>query len=182
MPPITTLLHTMNDALRLGRTLKTLLPCAELLIVDADSTDTTRNIASVYGARIVAADAHSAAKYYLDLARHDWILCIRAGESITESLQASLFEWTALPAEKATGGLAGGTAFYVFVRQQTGKNWLDLPAPETRLIPRNYTNWHGKLPTPEPWAIALEGEPIAMPMILLNLSSTEFLTRCPFGQ
>ncbi len=158
MPPITALLHTMNDALRLGRTLETLLPCAELLIVDDNSSDSTRSIASAYGARIVTAHSHSAAKHYLDLARHDWILCIQAGESITESLQASLFEWSAMPPQRVVGGAVGALAFSVFVRQQTGKNWLEIPAPETRLIPRNWATWQGRLPTPEPWATALEGE------------------------
>ena len=43
MPPITALLHTMNDALRLGRTLEMILPCAEILIVDHRSA--RRNVA-----------------------------------------------------------------------------------------------------------------------------------------
>jgi glycosyltransferase involved in cell wall biosynthesis len=57
MPPITALLHTTNDALRLGRALETLLPCAEIIIVDHHSADATRRIARDYGARIVTADS-----------------------------------------------------------------------------------------------------------------------------
>jgi hypothetical protein len=79
------------------------------------------------------------------------------GESITEGLQASLFEWSALPAHVVGGG-ARGPAFSVFVREQTGESWLELPAPETRLIRRSWTLWHGRLPAHEPSAIALEGE------------------------
>src|ERR1700686_5001163 len=98
MPPITALLHTANDALRLGRALETLLPCAEILIVDHGSADATRRIAREYGARIVIAHNQAPAHHYLALAGHDWIFCIAPAESITESLQASLFEWSALPA------------------------------------------------------------------------------------
>ena len=157
MPPITALLHTANDALRLGRTLEMLLPCSEIVIVDHHSGDTTRRIAREYGARIVAADAHGPANHYLDLARHDWILCLEPGESITEGLQASLFEWSALPGQAVADG-AAATAFSVFVRAQTGEVWLELPAPETRLVPRTWTRWHGRFPGPEPSAIPLEGE------------------------
>ncbi len=158
MPPITALLHTANDALRLGRTLELLLPCSEIVIVDHNSIDATRRIAREYGARIVgsnivASNTHPSANHYLDLARHDWILCIQPGESITENLQASLFEWSAF----TLAAFDGVAAFSLFVREQTGEHWLELPAPETRLIPRTWTRWHGLLPSDEPSAIPLEG-------------------------
>src|SRR5260370_19747385 len=97
MPPITTLLHTANDALRLGRTLEMILPCSEILIVNHHSTDATRRVAREYGARLVAPDGDETANRYLDLARHDWILCMQPGESITASLQATLSQCSPLP-------------------------------------------------------------------------------------
>jgi hypothetical protein len=158
MPPITALLHTANDALRLGRTLELLLPCSEIVIVDHGSIDATRRIAREYGARIVASNivasnTRPSANHYLDLARHDWILCLQPGESITENLQASLFEWSSLPRD----AVAGSIAFSAFVREQTGDRWQELPTPETRLIPRTWTRWHQRLPAPEPSAVPLEG-------------------------
>jgi glycosyltransferase involved in cell wall biosynthesis len=154
MPQITALLHTANDALRLGRSLETLLPCAEILIVDHHSTDSTLRIAREYGARIVAGDNDIVAGNVLDRARHDWILCIEPGESITEGLQASLFEWASLPSLDR----AGGRASSVRVREQIGTSWADAPLPETRLIPRSWTQWRGHLPAPDPSAVTLEGE------------------------
>jgi hypothetical protein len=153
MPPITALLHTSNAALRLGRTLESLLPCAEVLIVDHHSADGTRRVAREYGARIVSAGSQTPSNHYLDLARHDWILCVEPGESVTEALQASLFEWSALPSH----GVVESVAFSVSVREQTGENWRERPAPETRLVPRGWTLWQGRLPAHEPSAIALEG-------------------------
>ena len=158
MPPITALLHVENDALRLGRALETLLPCSEILIVDHHSSDATLRIAREYGARIVAAESNAVVSDYLDSAHYDWIFCIEPGESITEGLQASLFEWAALPSYNVAGGIAGGRAFSVCVREQIRKNWLDLPIPEIRLIPRGWTRWRGRLPAPETSAIALQGE------------------------
>ncbi len=158
MPPITALLHTTNDALRLGRSLETLLPCAEIIIVDHHSADTTRRIARAYGARIVTADSQATAHHYLNLASHDWIFCIEPAESITEALQASLFEWSALPSQSVLDSGTGGLAFSVFVREQAGERWLHSPQPETRLIPRGWPRWQGRLPAHEPSALALEGE------------------------
>jgi hypothetical protein len=157
MPPITTLLHTANDALRLGRALEALLPCAEILIVDHHSADATRRIASEYGARIVVAEDEVPPQRYLHLASFEWIFCLQPSESITEGLQASLFEWSALSAP-STVTHAGMLAYSVFVREETDENWLRLDAPETRLIPRSWPLWQGRLPAHEPSAIALEGE------------------------
>ncbi len=158
MPPITALLHTKNDARRLGRALETLLPCAEILIVDHDSTDATLRIARSYGARIVGADNHAAITDYPGLARCDWIFCIEPGESITEGLQTSLFEWAAPPNYDDGNGAAVGSAFSVRVRQQIQEKWLDLSPPENRLIPRTWKRWRGRVPASEPSSIALEGE------------------------
>jgi glycosyltransferase involved in cell wall biosynthesis len=157
MPPITALLHTTNDALRLGRALETLLPCAEILIVDHHSADATRRIAREYGARIIMANSQAPAHHYLDLASHDWIFCIEPVESTTESLQASLFEWSALPSHSVVGNGNGRLAFSVFVREQAGERWMNFPKPETRLIPRGWPRWQSHLPAHEPSAVTLEG-------------------------
>ena len=154
MPPITALLHTKNDASRLGRALETLLPCAEILIVDHDSVDATRRIAREYGARVVDAGTDSATQHYLNLARNDWIFCIEPRESMTEGLQVSLFEWSELPPQN----VAGGSAFSVTLRRQVVDVWQNVTTPEVRLIPRNWTLWRGQLPAYAPSAIALQGE------------------------
>jgi hypothetical protein len=158
MPPITAVLHTKNDASRLGRALETLLPCAEILIVDHCSTDATMRIARSYGARTVAADDAAPVTDYLHLAAYDWIFCIEPGESISESLQTSLFEWAALRSYGGVNGEAGSRAFSVHVREQVGKEWHEAALPETRLVPRNWTRWRGRVPASEASAIALEGE------------------------
>jgi hypothetical protein len=154
MPPITALLHTRNDALRLGRALETLLPCTEILIVDHGSIDGTGRIARQYGACIVGAARDAGPRNYLDLAGNDWILCLDPRESLTESLQVSLFEWSALPPQS----VAGASAFFIHLREQVGDAGTDLLTPEVRLIPHNWTLWCGQLPAYHPSAIALQGE------------------------
>ncbi len=51
----------------------------------------------------MSASSQTPSHHYLDLARHDWIFCVEPGESITEALQASLFEWSALRSHGVSG-------------------------------------------------------------------------------
>jgi glycosyltransferase involved in cell wall biosynthesis len=153
MPLITALLHTENDALRLGRTLQTLLPCDEIIVVDHNSRDTTVRIAREYGARVVAADSSGPPEQCLQLARHDWILCLDPRESLTEGLEATLLEWKSLHAVEE-----GVIAFSVFLREETSAGWLNNPVPQTRLVCREHDQWHGRLPATYPSAPVLEGE------------------------
>ncbi|HUO24485.1 MAG TPA: hypothetical protein VMU61_02390 [Candidatus Aquilonibacter sp.] len=152
MPGFTVLLQTENDALRLGRALEMLLPCDEILVVDHHSRDATERVAREYGARIVPS-ANRPVNHYLRFASYDWIFCLLPGESITEGLQASLYEWKLLSVE----ALESATGFCVAVREETPEGWLDHPAPETRLVPREWTRWLGWLPATDPDARILDG-------------------------
>jgi glycosyltransferase involved in cell wall biosynthesis len=156
MPPLTAMLHTNNSAVSLGRTLETLLPFAEILVVDHYSADGTLRIARAYGARIVLAENKSA-KRHLDLARHNWIFCIAPGESITESLQASLYEWSILSEAETMRDTVHIPGYSVRVRELRGESWQENLAPETRLIPRSF-EWNGGLQTYDPATTLLEGE------------------------
>jgi glycosyltransferase involved in cell wall biosynthesis len=150
MPPITALLHTRNDALRLGRCLETLHPCDEILIVDHHSGDGTARIAREYGARVI--DDASGASPVPNLGGVDsaWLLCLDPRESLTESLATSLYEWKSLVAPAAP-------AFAVFLRQETPEGWIEMPEPQTRLVPPNWNRWNQTLPAHDASSLPLEG-------------------------
>ena len=157
MPSITALLHTTDDALRLGRCLETLRPCQEVIVVDHGSRDATLRIAREYGARVVLGEDGVAPVQYLQSATHKWILCLDPRESLTEGLEATLFEWGwgaqagAMPQPQAC-------AFSVRLREQTGDGWVELPDPQTRLVSREWNHWQGWLPGGEASAVVLQGE------------------------
>lgn len=153
MPPITALLHTSNDARRLGRALETLLPCAEVIVVDRRSTDTTSQVAARYGSRLIPASECGPVEY-LDLALHDWILCLDPWESMTEGLQATIFEWSLLP----NRSILSSQSFRIAVRRQVGGLWHTRPTLETRLVHRSWTCWTGNLPENDESSVVLEGE------------------------
>lgn len=150
MPAITAILHTLNDASRLGRALETLRSCDELLIVDHGSRDETARIAMEYGATICqAGDSASVAR----LAQHTWILWLQPSESVSEALEASLFEWKLYPEED----VSQIAACSLFVREENAGNWSD-PLPETRLVPREWKGWEGHLPSHLRGSMLLQGD------------------------
>jgi len=153
MPPITALLHTENDELRLGRCLETLHPCDEILIVDHRSQDRTVRIAHEYGAIVLRAEPGASPDFYLRRIGSGWLFCLDPRESLTENLAASLFEWKSLSSNSAPA-----FTFSVFLREETAEGWVDLSVPQTRLIPHNWNRWEGRFPANDPSAVALEGE------------------------
>jgi glycosyltransferase involved in cell wall biosynthesis len=170
MASITALLHTENDALRLGRALETVYACDEIVVVDHGSRDGTVRVAREYGARVVDARPKASPADYLVFAKvgsvnpkaanpapahQAWILCLDPRESLTESLAASLFEWKseALPDRASPVG-----AFSVFLREETAEGWLEVPSAQTRLVPQGWNSWKGRFPANAPAALPLEGE------------------------
>jgi glycosyltransferase involved in cell wall biosynthesis len=158
MPPITALLHTENDALRLGRCLETLYPCDQIVVIDHESRDATVHIARQYGARVIPANSSassgSSPQQYPRLNETVWILALDPHESLTEGLAASLFEWKTGP--KSSAG--SPAAFSVFLREERADGWVDLPTAQTRLVPPGWNRWNGKFPAHHPSAVTLEGE------------------------
>ena len=157
MPSITALVHTENDALRLGRCLETLYPCDNILVVDHGSRDATVQVAREYGARVVAAEPGAAPDHYLRFVGQGWILCLDPRESLTENLAASLFEWKS-EWKSTPGDAPGNSAFSVSLREETTHGWIGVPAAQTRLVPQTWNRWVHGFPLDVPSAISLEGE------------------------
>lgn len=147
MPKVAALLHTNNDALRLGRCLETLYACDEVLIVDHNSQDGTIRVAHEYGARIVA-DREQAS--VLSRLASEWIFCLDPRESMTEALAATLYEW------KSQAHLDG--CFSICLREETVNGWISHKLPQPRLVSKNWSRWQGNFPADAPSAVLLEGD------------------------
>lgn len=151
MPKISALLHTHNDSARLGRTLDSLRPCDDVLIIDSASDDDTAKIAREHGATVKQAILGVEPGAYAIDTRHEWVLCLKPGEALSEALEASLREWQDTDPDEDTPG-------YSFpVRENAGEAWTPGP-PEMRLVNRNRVNWTGEVPPNADRAIRLEGD------------------------
>lgn len=138
MPKITALLHTKNDGQRLGRTLQSLRPCDEVLVIDDCSDDDTAKVAREYGATLKTAIPGVTAGAYAMDANNEWILCLYPNESLSDDLEAALFEWKETDPD--------GTACYnVPIREESSYGWQKNP-PQVRLFNRTKINWIGDMP------------------------------------
>jgi glycosyltransferase involved in cell wall biosynthesis len=161
MAKITALIHTHNDAERIGRTLDSLRACDEALVIDHASTDNTVKLAREHGATVKqGVPGVNPGVYSID-ARHDWVLCLLPSESVSEGLEASLFEWKQRRDEpfgedKKEEDAPSQCSVAMDVREEGDGGWKEL-GPHTRLVNRRHINWSGHLPHDDPKAEVLPG-------------------------
>lgn len=134
MSGICALVRCHNDALRLGRALETLRSCDQTVVLDSGSTDATLAVAREYAARVIPVDgpeplSPQALSRLLESAQCEWLLTLAPDESVSELLEAELYEWRI--AEQ------GAAVYALTIReQQPDGEWRTLPR-EPRLIHRS---------------------------------------------
>jgi len=138
MPKITALIHTLNDGLRIGRALDSLRSCDQVLVIDHGSNDNTEKVARDHGANVKKGIPGVDYGTYAVDSSNDWILCLCANESLSEELEASLFDWKSQEHEDKVG-------FNLRVREEADAGW-ELHDAETRLVNKCRINWTGSLP------------------------------------
>ncbi len=86
--PLSAVVTTFNNAATLERCLASLAFCDEIVVLDSDSSDATRDIANAHGANVFV----EAFKGYgpqkqsaIDKAMHDWVLLLDADEHLTDT-------------------------------------------------------------------------------------------------
>ena len=162
MPKITALVHTHNDASRIGRALESLRVVDEILVVDHGSTDDTIKVANHHGAVVKKAVPGVNPGVYAVDAHHDWIFCLLPNESIGESLEAALFEWKdqvhePLDHDEKESEAPCNHSYSVNVREETDAGWQTL-TPETRLLNRKQINWNEAVPPNNTESLHLDGD------------------------
>jgi glycosyltransferase involved in cell wall biosynthesis len=150
MPGISALIHTCNDERRLGRTLETLRPCDEIVIVDHASEDGTVRVARDYGAKVIPAVTGVQNGAYANDCKHDWVLCLLPAETLTEALETTLLDWKT---KSAPEGTPAGYA----VRIRSSENGQPI-CQELRLVNRTRLNWQGVSPDAISDLPVLEGD------------------------
>lgn len=86
---------TFNEERNIARVIESLRCCDEILVLDSGSNDRTVEIATNLGARVVEASWHGYAaqkNIAAELAAYDWILSLDADESLSEALEAEIWQ------------------------------------------------------------------------------------------
>lgn len=139
---ITATIITLNEAEHIRAACESVAWVDEILVVDSESTDATREIAAACGARVIvnAWPGFSAQKQFaVESASHDWILSLDADERVSPELRASIEALRDLP----DAGLAHGyrvprRAFYMG-RWIRGGGWY--PDYQLRFFNRVRGRW-----------------------------------------
>lgn len=102
MAKISVVINTFNEEKRLPRCLASVKGFAnEIVVVDMMSTDSTRDIAKKFGARVFKHKKLSfvepARNFAISKARHEWIMLLDSDEELSESLKLFLKKETKKP-------------------------------------------------------------------------------------
>ena len=84
-----------NEERNIARAIESLRCCDEIIVVDSGSTDRTVEIAEKLGARVIEMPwkGYASQKNYAsEQAAHDWVLSIDADESLSEALEAEIWQ------------------------------------------------------------------------------------------
>jgi glycosyltransferase involved in cell wall biosynthesis len=141
---ITATIITFNEADNIRAACESVHWANEILVVDSESTDATREIAESCGARVISRPwpGFAAQKQYaVDEAKHDWIFSLDADERVSEELRHSIEDLLyTKEAELADGYRVARRTFYMN-RWIRGGGWY--PDYQLRLYNRARGRWQG---------------------------------------
>ena len=145
MTPLSAVLITQNEERNLPAALHSVRFCDEIVVVDCDSRDRTREVAAAAGARVIVNAPWPGftrqRNVAVDTARNDWVLCLDADERLSPSLREEIERLRAQGFERA-GYRIPRVAFYLD-RWIRGTDWY--PDPQLRLFDRRRGRWEGVL-------------------------------------
>ncbi len=142
MPAISATIITHNESANIARAIRSLSCADEIVVIDADSTDGTRDMAAELGAQVIthAWEGFAAQKNIASTnARHDWILSLDADEELDPKAQAAVLEWKHSD-PSATGFQFARRAQYLG-RWILHSGWY--PDYKLRLFDRRRGRWEG---------------------------------------
>ena len=142
MPPISATIITHNEAANIARALRSLACADEVLVVDAESTDNTREIAAGLGARVIVHpfEGFAAQKNFASTqATYDWILSLDSDEELDGAAQAAVRRWK--QSEPGAVGYRWARRAQYLGRWIVHSGWY--PDYKLRLFDRRQASWQG---------------------------------------
>ena len=141
---ITAAIITFNEAENIRAACESVAWADEIVVVDSQSTDATREIAADCGARVInrAWPGFALQKQFAtDEAANEWILSLDADERVSPELKTSIQKLSGQNAEQlADGYLIPRRSFYMG-RWIRGGGWY--PDRQLRLFKKSQARWEG---------------------------------------
>lgn len=142
MPAISATIITHNESANIARAIRSLSCVDEIVVIDGDSTDGTREIAAGFGARVITHtfEGFAAQKNFSSAhAQYDWILSLDADEELDPKAQASVLEWKR--SEPSAAGYQFARRAQYLGRWILHSGWY--PDYKLRLFDRRRGRWEG---------------------------------------
>ncbi len=142
MPSVSATLITHNEEAKIARAIRSLSCADEIVVVDAESADATREIAAELGARVLvhSFEGFVAQKNFASQqAQCDWILSLDADEELDEKAQAAIVRWKS--SEPSAFGYRFARRAYYLGRWINHSGWY--PDYKLRLFDRRRGGWRG---------------------------------------
>ncbi len=142
MPRITATIITHNEAPHIARAINSLRCADEIIVVDANSTDATPEIAHALGARVVARSWQGFAEqknFAAGMAQNDWVLSLDADEELDAVGRDSVVKWK--DSVPAFAGYRFARQAYYLGRWIRHSGWY--PDYKLRLFDRRRGRWQG---------------------------------------
>jgi (heptosyl)LPS beta-1,4-glucosyltransferase len=142
---ITATIITFNEAANIADACKSVSWADELIVVDSESTDATREIALQHGARILVRPwpGFAAQKQYaVDQASHEWIFSLDADERVSDELQQSIALLKSLAEAKLADAYTMARRSFYMDRWIQGGGWY--PDRQLRLFRKTCGCWNSR--------------------------------------
>lgn len=142
--PLSAVVIAYNEEDRIGDCLASLDFCDEIVVVDSDSIDGTREVCATAGARVLRRPFdgfRSQKQFAVEQATHDWVLCLDADERVDKALRAAIL------AEQANGFTSAAGYRFARLSEYFGKflhHGNAYPNRVMRLFDRRRGGWRGK--------------------------------------
>ena len=141
---ITAAIITFNEAENIRDACESVAWADEIVVVDSQSTDTTRDIAAACGARVINRPWPGFAmqkQFATDEAANEWVLSLDADERVSPELKTSIQKLSGQNAEQLAGGYLIPRRSFYMGRWIRGGGWY--PDRQLRLFKKSQARWEG---------------------------------------
>ena len=139
---VSCIIHTRNSADTLDKALDSVAWADEIIVVDMESTDSTRAIAAKYTQRILSTPivprVDGIRQQFLAEARHDWILVLDSDEYLAADAQVNVTHLLEQYGDRYDA-FAIPRFNYIAGQIMRGSGWY--PAPQIRLFRKGTVRW-----------------------------------------
>jgi glycosyltransferase involved in cell wall biosynthesis len=137
---------TFNEAENIGEACQSVAWADEIVVVDSESTDATREIASQCGARVIVNPWPGFAtqkQFAVEKATHDWVFSLDADERVSPELKSSIEALRGTDETRLADGFRVARRAFYLGRWIRGGGWY--PDYQLRLFRRTRGSWSPRL-------------------------------------